>query len=253
MSRRKCATIGLGLVLAVGCPGVAFAGSVVVSSERRDSTIINGVGCGAAASVSIPLPATAMDIKVREPAVGTTTLDSRLVEAAVVGASVRLTAVGEGAVICDPAEDSDVPPAERRWSGGYDYDITFRQHVTVRYWAGADRRRAKPKTRPGKVTMPLVAHVLKIRWRSFGGRKAVGYGRARSLAPPGIRCDAQTCPGNGGRVTVVLTRPRRCGDISDAVYYSRIKFYPRKRRVLSPGEAVNPDFEPTCVSGARPI
>ena len=101
--------------------------------------------------------------------------------------------------------------------------------------------------------MPLVAHVLKIRWRSFGGRKTVGYGRARSLAPPGIRCDAQTCPGDGGRVKVVLTRPRRCGDIGDAVYYSRVKFYPRKRRVLSPGEAVNPDSEPTCVSGARPI
>jgi hypothetical protein len=51
----------------------------------------------------------------------------------------------------------------------------------------------------------------------------------------------------------VLTRPRRCGDIKHAAYYSRIKFYPHRGRVLSPGEAVNPDFDPTCVSGARPI
>jgi hypothetical protein len=253
MSRGACAAIGLGLVLAVGCPGVAFAGSVLVNSQRLDYTIINGVGCGAAASVSIPLPATALDVRVREPLVGATTSDTRLVEAAVVGASVRLTAIGEGAVICDPAEDPDVPPAERRWSGGYDYDIAFRQRTSVRYWAGADSRRSRPRTRPRKVTMPLVAHVLKIRWRSFGGRKAVGYGRARSLAPPGIRCDAQTCPGNGGRVKVVLTRLRRCGDIKHAAYYSRIKFYPHRGRVLSPGEAVNPDFDPTCVSGARPI
>ena len=253
MSRRKRATIALGLALAVGCPGVAFAGSVVASSERRDYTIIRGVGCGTAGSVTIPLPAKAMDIKVRQPTVGKTTLDSRLVEAAVVGTNVRLTAVGEGAVVCDPDEDPGTPPAEREWSGGYDYAITFRQRVSVRYWGGADARRAKPKARPGKVTMPLVAHVLKIRWRSFGGRKAVGYGRARSLAPPGIRCDAQTCPGNGGRTKVVLTRPRRCGDINDAIYYGRMKFYPRKGRVLSPGEATNPDHEPTCMSGARPI
>lgn len=253
MSRRNFGTIGLGLVLAVGCPGVAFAGSVLVSSERRDYTLINGVGCGGAASVSIPLPASASDIEVREPVVGATTSDSRLVEAAVVGASVRFTAVGDGPVICDPAEDPDVPPAERRWSGGYDYDIGFRERVTVRYWAGAEGRRAKPKIRPGKVTMPLVAHVVAIDWRSFGGRKAIGYGRARSLAPPGIRCDARTCPGDGGRVKVVLTRPRRCGDINDAVYYGRMKLYPHKGRVLSPGEAVNPDFEPTCLTGAGPI
>jgi hypothetical protein len=63
--------------------------------------------------VSIPLPATAIDVMVREPAVGTTTLDPRLVEATVVGASVRLTAVGEGAVICDPGEavNPDYDPA----------------------------------------------------------------------------------------------------------------------------------------------
>ena len=253
MSAPRRATIGLGLVLAVGCSGVAFAGSAVVSSELRDFTSIRGVGCGVAASVSIPLPATAIDAKVREPAVGATTSEARLVEAAVAGASVRLTAVGEGPEICDPTEDSDIPPAERSWSGFYDYAITFRQRVTARYFAGADQGRAKPRTRPGKVTMPLVAHVRKIRWRSFGGRKAVGFGRARSLAPPGIRCDAQTCSGNGGRVKVVLTRPLRCGDVGDAVVYSRMKFYPRKGRVLSPGQATNPEYEPTCASGARPI
>lgn len=249
MSARRRATIGLGLVLAVGCPGVAFAGSAVVSSELREFTSIRGVGCGVAASVSIPLPSTAIDAKVREPAVGATTSESRLVEAAVAGASVRFTAVGEGPLICDPAEDPDIPPAERSWSGFYNYAITFRQRVTVRYWAGTELGRAKPRTRPRKVTIPLVAHVLKIRWRSFGGRKAVGYGRARSLAPPGIRCDDQTCPGNGGRVKVVLTRPRRCGDIGDTYYYGRMQFYPRKGRVLSPGQAVNPDYEPTCTGG----
>ena len=247
-------TIGLGLALAVACPGVAFAGSVLARSERSDLVVISGDGCGGMASVVVELPANAMDIAVRKPAIGATTSESRLVEAAVVGASVRLTAVGEGAEICDPDEDPGIPPAEREWSGGYDYTIAFRQRVTVRHWGGAELRRpGKPKARPKKVTMPLVAHVLKIRWRSFGGRTAVGHGRARSLSLPGIKCDAQTCPGNGGRVKVVLTRPRRCGDIDDAVFYSRMKFYPRKGRVLSPGEATNPDYEPLCASGARPI
>ncbi len=247
-------TIGLGLALAVACPGVAFAGSVLARSELSDFTRIDGVGCGAAASAVVALPANVMNVEIRRPAIGTSTSESRLVEAAVIGASVRLTAVGEGAVICDPDEDPDIPPAEREWSGGYDYTIAFRQRVTARHWGGAELRRpGKPKARPKKVTMPLVAHVLKIRWRSFGGRTAVGHGRARSLSLPGIKCDAQTCPGNGGRVKVVLSRPRRCGDIDDAVFYSRMKFYPRKGRVLSPGEATNPDYEPLCASGARPI
>lgn len=245
--------IGLGLALAVACPGVAFAGSVVARSGLSDFTRFYGVGCGTTDSLVVTLPANAMDVEVRRPAIGTTTSESRLVEAAVIGASVRLTAAGEGAVICDPAADPDIPPAEREWSGGYDYTIAFRQRVSVRYWGGSELRRSKPKARPKKVTMPLVAHVLKIRWRSFGGRTAVGHGRARSLYPPGIKCDAQTCPGNGGRVKVVLTRPRRCGDIDDAVFYSRMKFYPRKGRVLSPGEATNPDYEPLCASGAQPI
>ena len=253
MRRGKHATIGLGLALAVGCPAVAFAGSVVVRSERSDFAVISGVGCGGMASVVVELPANAMDVAVRKPAIGATTSRSRLVEAAVVGASVRLTAVGEGAEICDPDSDAGIPPAEREWSGAYDYAIAFRQRVTVRYWGGSELRRSKPKARPKKVTMPLVAHVLKIRWRSFGGRTAVGHGRARSLYPPGIKCDAQTCPGNGGRVKVVLTRPRRCGDIDDAVFYSRMKFYPRMGRVLSPGQATNPKYEPFCASGERPI
>lgn len=254
MTSGKRVAIGLGLVAAVGCPGVAFAESVLVRSERSDDIMIEGVGCGAAASVSIPLPPSAMDVTVRAPAVGATTSDSRLVEAAVAGASVRLTAVGDGPVICDPAEDPAVPPAERPWSARYRYDIRFRERVTVRYWAGAEaRRRMKPAVRPGKVTMPLVAQVVGIRWRSFGGRKAIGRGRARSLAPPGIRCDAQTCPGDGRPVKVVLSRPRRCADIDGAVYYGRMKFYPRNGRILSPGEATNPDYEPICVSGGGPI
>ncbi len=253
MRNGKRVAIGLGLALAVGCPGVAFAGSVLARSEVSDFIRFDGVGCGTTDSVDIALPANAMNVDVRRPAIGTTGSESRLIDVAVVGASVRLTAVGEGAEICDQDADTDIPPAEREWSGGYDYTIAFRQRVSVRYWGGSEVRRTKPKARPKKVTMPFVAHVLKIRWRSFGGRTAVGHGRARSLSLPGIRCDAQTCPGNGGRVKVVLSRPRRCGDIDGAVFYSRMKFYPRKGRVLSPGEATNPDYEPLCVSGARPI
>jgi hypothetical protein len=59
--------------------------------------------------------------------------------------------------------------------------------------------------------------MVHMRWRSFGGRTAVGYGR--------LRCEIPGCVGRGDRFRVVLGVPSRCGDIGDTVYYGRIRFY----------------------------
>lgn len=228
MSRRTVATLGLGVVLAAACPAVAAAGSMVVRSERADRVFIDGVGCGLAASTIVPLPASARDVEVRRPRVGATTDESRLTEAAVAGASVRFTALGEGAVVCDPAEDPDVPPAERRWAGAYDYRILFRERVAGRFWPGAGMSQ-RPRSRPRKVTIPFVAHVVRIRWRTFGGRRSVGFGRMRAIEPPGFDCTARTCPGHGSRFKVKLSRPSRCADLGDTVFYGRIALHTTKR------------------------
>ncbi len=140
-------------------------------------------GRGIGLALVLALPALATEVQVREPRVGDTTPESRLTEAAVAGASVRLTAVGDGAPICDPAADPE-PPSARPWSGVYDYDIAFRERVSARYWSGA----GKLKTRPRSVTIRFVATVRKIRWRRFGGRQAVGFGRMVVDSPPGCTC-----------------------------------------------------------------
>jgi hypothetical protein len=241
--------IGLGLVLAVATPGVAAAGSLIARSQRTGEARIEGVGCGAAASVVRALPASATEVRVRKPQVGDTSLDSRLTEAAVVGASVRFTAVGDGPFICDPAEDPE-PPSTRPWYGVYDYDIAFREQVSARYSSGA----GKLKTRPRSVTMRYIATVRKIRWPRFGGRKAVGFGRMAVDSPPGFTCTRRNCPGHGERFKVVLWRPSRCADHGEAVWYGRVGFFTTKRILRIPAGGLFSSFKPNCgLSEPKPV
>lgn len=242
--------IGLALVLAAGCPGVAAAGSLVARSERTGTVKIEGVGCGVAASSVLALPPSATDVRVRAPKVGDTSLDSQLTEAAVAGASVRFTAVGAGDFICDPAEDPD-PPSTRPWTGMYDYDIAFRERVSARYWSGFSQ---KLKTRPRSVAIQFVATVRKIRWRRFGGREAVGFGRMVVDSPPGFTCTRRKCPGHGRRFKVVLSRPSRCADNGDAVWYGRIAFFATKRILRIPPGGLFSSFKPRCgLSEPKPV
>jgi hypothetical protein len=214
MLLRALLAAALGLCAA---PAAAAAGTAVVRSQATDVADISGVGCGVAGSATVTLPATASAITVRRPKIGDTTADSRLTGVLVAGTSVQLTAVGDGALVCDPEEDPDVPPAQRPWHGLYGYDIAFHERVSVSYWAGAAVRRARPASRPHTVRVPDVATMVRMRWRSFGGRRAVGYGR--------LRCELEGCVGRGDRFKVVLGDPSRCGDVGDTVYYGRIRFY----------------------------
>jgi hypothetical protein len=200
--------------LALAASGAATA---EVRSERVGQTSVSGVGCGVAGTATVPLPAGATAIAIKRPRVGETTDESRLTGAAVSGTGVALTAVGDGPIVCDPEEDPDVPPAQRPWQGTYVYDIAFRERVAVKQWAGAAVPRARPATRPRTVRVPDIATMVHMRWRSFGGRTALGYGR--------LRCEIPGCVGRGDRFKVVLDRPSRCGDIGDTVYYGRIRFY----------------------------
>jgi hypothetical protein len=235
--------IGLAVVLAVACPGVAAAGSLIARSERAGDANISGVGCGLAASFVLALPPSAAEVRVREPQVGDTTPDSRLTEVAVEGASVRLTAVGEGSYVCDPAEDP-TPPAMRPWTAGYRYDVAFRERVSARYWSLTGKLRKRPRS----VEIRFIATVHKIRWRRFGGRKAIGFGRMVADSPPGFTCTRSTCPGHGERFKVVLSRPSRCADNGDAVWYGRVAFVATKRIVRIPAGGLFASYDPPCGS-----
>jgi hypothetical protein len=210
------ALIAAGLAVCV-VPAAAAAETGVVRSELADVADIAGTGCGVAAAATVTLPATASAIVVRRPKVGETTNQSRLTGVLVAGTSVQLTAVGEGASVCDPEEDPTVAPAQRPWEGLYGYDIAFHERVKVAYWPGAAVPRARPAARPRTVRVPDIATMVHMRWRSFGGRRAVGYGR--------LRCEIPGCVGRGDRFKVVLGDPSRCGDVGHTVYYGRIRFY----------------------------
>jgi hypothetical protein len=224
------------VTLVLASTGAAMAGTIVVSSRLGDTVEIRGVGCGTSASVAIPLTPTAFDVDVRRPKVGNTTYSSRITEVAVVGTDVRVTAVGQGEDTCDPNADPDVPPAQRIWADFYPYDFRFNERVTTLYWPGAQLPR-KPKAKPRKVTLPNVANGIKLRWQSFGGRKSVAFGKLKAIAPPGIKCNYRTCPGHNGKIKVVLTKPSRCPELGNTVFYGKVAFYMReKARFMKKGE-----------------
>jgi hypothetical protein len=236
------------VVLVLASAGVAAAGTIVVDSRRADSFEIRGVGCGTSASVTIPLTPTAFDIDARRPKVGNAAYSSRITEVVAVGTDVRVTAVGEGEDTCDPSADPDVPPAQRTWSDFYPYDIRFRQRVAVSYWPGAQLPR-KPKIKPRKVTLPHVANGIKLRWHSFGGRKAVAFGKLKAIDPPGVKCNYHTCPGHNGKIKVVLTKPGRCPELGDKVFYGKVAFYMReKARFMKKGDLYTYSH-PICAFG----
>jgi hypothetical protein len=210
------APIAAALALAAA-PAAAAADTALVRSERTGVAQIAGVGCGVAGAATVTLPAGASAVVARRPKPGETTDESRLTAVTVAGASVQLTAVGDGPAVCDPEEDPDVPPAQRPWQALYGYDIAFQERVSVAFWAGAAVPRARPAARPRTVRVPDIATMVHLRWRSFGGRRAVGYGR--------LRCEIPGCVGRGDRFKVVLGDPSRCGDVGDTVYYGRIRFY----------------------------
>jgi hypothetical protein len=162
---------------------------------------------------------------------------------------VRFTAVGDGPFICDPAEDPE-PPSTRPWSGVYDYDIAFRARVRARYWALT----GKLRTRPRSVAIRYIATVRKIRWRRFGGRKAVGFGRMVVDSPPGFTCTRRTCPGHGERFKVMLSRPSRCADNGEAVWYGRVAFFTTKRILRIPAGGLFSSYKPDCgLSEPKPV
>lgn len=180
---------------------------------------------------------------------GDVTDESRLTEASVVGASVRLSAVGAGPDICDPGAES-TPPSARPWFGEYGYDIAYRERVSARYVSPA----GKLKMRPRSVAIRFVGTVRKIRWRRFGGRKAVGFGRMVLDSPPGFTCTSRTCPGHGKRFKVLLSRPSRCADFGEAVWYGRVGFFATKRILRIPAGGLFASVKPTCgLSEPKPV
>jgi hypothetical protein len=225
-------------------PALVVAASIVAPFHLTGDVTISGTGCGNPGSANVALPAGASDAAVRKPAVGQVGYGSRIAEAVIDGGQARFTAVGDRET-CDPAA-GDTPPDQRAWNDTYAYVVDYRTRVTVAYL-----RSGRLRVRPSKVTIgegaTTCCWVSPIRWRSFGGRTAVGYGRFHaSGVPKGARC--LEC---GRRYEVVLSRPSRCADLGEDVYYGKVAFVTTRRiGVLKPGTEQF-SVKPYCYSGAQ--
>jgi hypothetical protein len=221
------------------------AAAIIAPFTLTGDVTISGTGCGNPGTAAVPLPAGATQATVRRPSVGDTGLRSRITEATIDGAAARFTAVGAGDT-CDPTA-SDTPPDQRTWADDYSYTVGYRAPTTVAYWAGAGVGR--PRVRPSKIGIILCCSVRHIRWRTFGGRTAVGFGAMTfPSVPKGARC--LEC---GKRFKVVLSRPSQCSGIGQRVYYGKVAFITTRRiGVLKPGTE---EFsqKPACYGGAKPV
>ena len=224
--------------------------SILAGYRLVDTASVAGVGCGTAASQTVALPTGIQDPRVVRPKVGDTDGDVRVTAVAIEGAVVRVTAVGDGPLICSPEEDPDVPPAERRWRIAVTVEANYHRRVQVLAWL-ENRRGTSVRTgaRPRKLHIPFRGTLVNIRWKSFGGKKARGTGTWRPELLNGRLCPRRNCPDQGMRTHLELTRPSICADVGGKIYYGREALINTRRvGVLPPGT----DFilnEPMCRRG----
>jgi hypothetical protein len=215
----RLAGIGLLAVLLPAAAAVAGGGDGSVVAPLRVSrglVEIAGAGCGVPASATLALPSGVSGVDVRSPAVGARNSDARLTDVSVQGNLVTFTAVGDAAGICNGTPDA-------RWSLSFDshdgsLDVAFTEQVTVLFWD--DDVSLTLTARPRKVPLNPLWTVRRVRWRRFGGSKAIGSGTIF-----------------GGRVRLSLSRPAHCpgqltlpGHVEDAVFYGKVVAVPRDPR-----------------------
>jgi hypothetical protein len=206
------------------------ANSIPFEFSASSTETFSGVGCGTTATVTKTLPAGAMGIKVVEPAIGDRDnlgSGTQVTAITVAGTAVTITILADGPSICDPAQ-TGVPPGEPvNWIADYDVRIDYKRRVQSKirifyesYIFGA-KWKLRPKTiRDTRAGGPPGIRVTGIRWKRFGGKKAVGFGRLRLDY---CRPD-DNCPMDGKPIRLVARKPDYCKD-SDKIEYLRLAGY----------------------------
>jgi hypothetical protein len=175
---------------------------------------------------------------------------------------VTFTAVAEGDAICDPDRDP-TPPASRRWSAEFDVEVAMKRRVVVATradWLPRGGFHVRPRvvglsSGPGPAETDTVRDV---RWKSFGGRKAVGFGvfkARRFFCTSPSRC----IPQHNQPVRVELTLPAYCTGTNvatprgapDFVFYGKVAAFNLRRIVaLRPGTEIQ-SYTPDCAPPSK--
>jgi hypothetical protein len=195
--------------------------SVLFTYAASSSEVFSGTNCGTTASVTKTLPRGAKAITVREPKVGDRDESggTRVTAVTVAGTAVTIAIVADGASICDPRG------ATVNWTVSYDFRAEYKRRVqsTLRVYYESYVFGAKWKKRPKTIHDARAGaapgeRVTGIKWKRFGGKKAIGYGKLRQdYCRPG-----DNCPQNGKRIRLVASKPRYCKD-SDRIEYLRLR------------------------------
>jgi hypothetical protein len=264
--RLLSAVVALLAVLSVQASAGAAPSATPVAAPLLVRALIEfeGVGCGVPASSTVALPTSVFGVQVQRPKVGARDDEARITKVVPTGKAVTFTAVGDGAAICDPDRDP-TPPASRRWSAEFDVDVAMKRRVVV-------ATRADWLPRSGFLVRPRVVGVSSgaglaqtdtvrdIRWTSFGGRKAVGFGvfkARRFFCPSPSRC----IPQHNQAVRVELTLPTYCSGTNvvssrgarDFVFYGKVAAFNLRRIVaLRPGTEIQ-SYTPDCAPPSRPV
>ena len=229
-------------ILLVG--GSAAAGTSVDSSNSilfsffaSTTEEVSGTDCGVVATFTRRLPAGAIGIKVVKPRVGDRDQPGRGTRVSAVnvtGTKVRVSVIADGPSICDPAQ-SGVPAGEpAEWTATYPLRAEYKRRVqaTIRVFYESYIHGARWQMRPKSISdsrrgWQTAEHVTGIKWTSFGGRTAVGYGKLRlDYCRPG-----DNCPTNGKRIRLVASKPAYCKD-SGKIEYLRLAGYLGKRELF---------------------
>lgn len=184
-----------------------------------------GTNCGATAVLTKTLPTDSTGITVVDPKIGSRdpTGGTQITDVSVAGTVVTLTALADGPVICDPAF-TGLPPGEPvAWTAEYDFGAEYTQRVqpTMRIYFESYEYGAKWQIRPKTIydsragtPRSVRSRVTGIKWKQFGGKKAIGFGRRRlDYCRRG-----ENCPGNGKRVRLVASKPDFCKDTGKIEY-----------------------------------
>jgi hypothetical protein len=201
--------------------------SVLFPFAASSTEVFSGSDCGTTVAITKKLPVGATGIAVREPKVGDRDRGggTRVTAVTVSGAVVTLTVLADGPSICDPAVTGYPPGATVPWTASYAFRAEYKRRVqaTLRvyyesYIFGAKWKKRPKTVRDARAGAALGQRVTGIKWKRFGGRKAIGYGRLRQdYCRPG-----DNCPQNGKRIRLVASKPDYCKD-SDRIEYLRLR------------------------------
>lgn len=197
-----------------------------------------GTDCGTTATIVKTLPTGSTGIKVIEPKVGdrypsADRSGTQISSITIAGTKITLRALADGPLICDPSQTGYAPGEPVHWKADYKFEANYSRRIptVIRAYFEGYVSGAKWKTRPKtlqdsrKGTPSTVrSRYVNLRWKSFGGKKAVATGKAKL-----DYCrSGDACPDNNAPARLVATKPGYCKD-SGKFEYLDLKIYIRGR------------------------